>query len=108
MRLLIVLMSNTSNVVIVNSSLVEQGGRFGSEEVVRRAPPFFGDQLFGVIPMHVVWNFTVVLLVILIFWWLIRGSHKNGETAMDLLKRRYVAGELDRETYLRMKSDITD
>lgn len=92
----------------MNATLVEHGGRIAGEEVFRRAPGLWRDSLFGFIPMPLVWNFVAVLLVVLIFWWLIHNSQKNAETAMNLLKRRYVTGEIDRETYLKMKKDIAD
>jgi uncharacterized membrane protein len=46
--------------------------------------------------------------VALIFWWQLRSSQKTVETPANLLKRKYVAGEIDRKTYLQMKEDIRD
>jgi len=89
-------------------SFVGQGGQVVREEVFWGGPPLGRGSLFGILPMHLVWNFVVVLLVVLIFWWLVRGSQKNDETGMDILKKRYAAGEIDRKTYLQMKKDITD
>ena len=74
-----------------------------------RPPPFLGrGELFGVIPKYLIWNFATVLLVALIFYWLLRSSSKAGETPMDVLKKRYAAGEIDKETFISMKKDIAD
>ena len=70
--------------------------------------PMHREPVFGLIPMPLIWNFIAVLIIALIFWWLIRSSSKNGETPLDLLKKRYASGEIDRETYLKMKEDIRD
>jgi uncharacterized membrane protein len=92
----------------MNQTIIMEGGRLARDAALRRPPVWWREPLFGVIPVHIVWNFIVILLVALIFWWLIRGSQKHGETPMDLLKKRYVAGEIDRETFLKMKEDISD
>lgn len=63
--------------------------------------------LFGIIPAPLVWNFLIILIIALIFYWLARGSKKE-ETAVDILKRRYAAGEIDKKTFLEMKKDIAD
>lgn len=92
----------------MNQTVVEQGSRIVRNMTMRGPPPsLWRDPLFGVIPVFMIWNMVIVILVILVFWWLIRGSYKS-KTPLDLLKKRYVAGEIDRETYLKMKEDITD
>lgn len=68
---------------------------------------FFGREPILGIPKHIFWNFVIILIVALIFWWLVRGSQKS-ETALELLKKRYVSGEIGRETYLSMKKDISE
>jgi uncharacterized membrane protein len=85
-------------------TLLEHSGRIAGSGVHR----FPGSWNPGIIPMPLLWNFVVVLLVALIFWWLLCGSQKSVETPMNMLKKRYVMGEIDRKTYLEMKGDITD
>ncbi|MFH1721252.1 MAG: hypothetical protein ABH950_01460 [Candidatus Altiarchaeota archaeon] len=92
----------------MNETLVREGGRMVGEAAVRRAPTWWREDLFGIIPMPIVWNVFIVVIVALIFWWLLRSSNRHTETPLQLLQKRYVAGEIDRETYLQMKKDITD
>ena len=66
------------------------------------------DPLFGVVPMFIIWNIFVILLVAAIFYWLIRSAKKPTEKPLDVLKRRYAAGEIDKETFLSMKKDLAD
>jgi len=65
-----------------------------------------GPDFFG-IPVFVVWNLIIILLLVLIFYWLVRGSRTN-ETATDILKKRYASGEIDKKTFEQMKKDIVD
>ncbi|OYT54876.1 MAG: hypothetical protein B6U72_01150 [Candidatus Altiarchaeales archaeon ex4484_2] len=52
-------------------------------------------------------NLLFILVLALIFYWLLRGSGRH-DTPMDLLKMRYVRGEIDKETFLEMKEDLSD
>ena len=61
---------------------------------------------FGLVPVPVVWNLIIILVIALIFYWLVRSSSK--ETAIEVLKRRYAAGEIDRKTFLGIKKDIEE
>jgi uncharacterized membrane protein len=92
----------------MNTSLIESGGQIAQKELAHRGPEFWREPLLGFIPMPLIWNVATVLLVGLIFWWLLRGSQKTVESPMNLLKRRYAAGEIDRKAYLQMKEDIAD
>jgi len=62
--------------------------------------------LFGIPTFYLV-NLVFILVLALIFYWLLRGSRRH-DTPMDLLKKRYVAGEIDKETYLEMREDISE
>jgi putative membrane protein len=92
----------------MNASIVETGEQIIRDEAVHRGPSMWRDPLFGLIPAPLIWNFVIVVLVVLIFWWLTRGSNKNTESAMSILKKRYAAGEIDRKTFMQMKEDIAD
>ncbi len=72
----------------------------------RGPPPIFKHYILG-IPTFFVWNFLIILIIALIFYWLLRGS-KTYETPMDVLKKRYVREEIDKETFEEMKKNITD
>ena len=65
----------------------------------------FPHEFLG-IPTFYMWNILFMLVLALIFYWLLRGSRRH-ESPMDLLKKRYVAGEIDKETFLEMKKDLS-
>ena len=90
----------------ITSTTIVAASRFPRDAMMRN-PNWYRQDLFGVIPMPIVWNFITILLVGLIFWWLIRGSHKS-EDAIDVLKKRYATGEIDRETFEQMKKDLIE
>lgn len=51
----------------------------------------------------------VIGLIALLRWVLNRGNpllSKSPETALDILKKRYARGEIDREEFERMKKDL--
>ncbi|MFH0860635.1 MAG: hypothetical protein V1921_05495 [Candidatus Altiarchaeota archaeon] len=93
---------------MVNETIAEVGGRVARNMTFRGEPSGWREPVLGFIPAPLLWNIIVVGVVALIFWWLLRGSQKHGDTPMDLLKKRYVSGEIDRKTYLQMKEDIKD
>jgi putative membrane protein len=75
--------------------------------MVQLPPPLGRDLLFGVFPPYFVYTLVIILTIALIFYWLIRHEKKK-ETPLDLLKRRYAAGEIDSETFKKMKEDLAD
>lgn len=88
--------------------LLEAGDKL-VREGVRNAPrmPYMRYNLFGFLPMFLVWNVLIIVVVALIFWWLTKGGAKK-ETAKDILDRRYAQGEIDRKTYKQMIKDLKD
>jgi uncharacterized membrane protein len=70
----------------------------------QRPPPFGGHDILGV-PTFFIWNLVIVLIIAVIFYWLLRSAGKP-ESALDILKRRYSLGEIDKATYDAMKKDI--
>ena len=56
------------------------------------------------------WWILGALLIASVVWALLRigGGSTNGprESPEEILKRRYASGELDRETYERMRTDL--
>ncbi|MBD3388378.1 MAG: hypothetical protein GF416_04815 [Candidatus Altiarchaeales archaeon] len=90
----------------MNQTFAEFGGRAAMFSTCRAPHPFLGrEPIFGLVPTFMVWNLVIVVVVALIFWWLVRGSRRV-ETPLDVLKKRYVSGEIDKKTYLEMKEDI--
>lgn len=53
------------------------------------------------------WILVIAVPVLLVAW---LGNRRNffnkQESALDVLKKRYAAGEIDRETFERMRKDI--
>ncbi len=58
------------------------------------------------------WIFWIFLLagLILLIWWIIKQSQKSDfqsrEDALDILKKRYAKGEIDKEEFEQKKRDI--
>ena len=66
---------------------------------------------FGPIMMLVFWGLIILALILLIRWlWGISQSKtevKGSESPMDILKRRYASGEVDREEFEQKKRDLS-
>ena len=94
--------------IYMDTTTTEFVGRFAGK-LARNGGhnPLFPRDIFG-IPMFFIWNLLIVLIVVLIFYWILRGSRQVHETPMDLLKKRYVLGEIDKETFEGMKRTISD
>jgi putative membrane protein len=66
---------------------------------------------FGSFMMVVFWG-LIILVLILLARWLWNQSHGNpepsrSESALDILKRRYAMGEIDREEFELKKNDLS-
>jgi len=67
----------------------------------------WGGGWFGGFPMIIVWVLIIVVVVIGIRWAVGRGSGAvDREGALEVLKRRYAAGEIDREQFREMKKEL--
>ena len=59
---------------------------------------------------YMAWWWIIVLLVLVAAVWLAasagRGRGLGGESPEQQLKKRYAAGEIDRDTYQRMLDDL--
>jgi len=56
------------------------------------------------------WLFIIVGVVLLIRW-LVKSTgteskNNDKETALDIVSKRYASGEIDHETYVRIKKDL--
>lgn len=66
-----------------------------------------GRRMFlGIIPVPVIWNLLIILIIALIFYWLVKGS--AAQDALDIARKRYASGEIDRKTFEQMKKDLAD
>ena len=72
----------------------------------------FHDFMFG--GMWFGWIFWIVVIV-LIIWLVVNQSNKNkqiyqppraGDSAIEILKRRYAKGEITKEEFEQMKKDL--
>jgi len=89
---------------VTTTELVHRAGEKLSHVAFKHKP--FPHELLG-IPTFYLMNLLFILVLALIFYWLLRGSGRH-DTPMDLLKMRYVRGEIDKETFLEMKEDLSD
>lgn len=60
--------------------------------------------------MALIWGFAILGLVLTFRWIMNRGEDGKKEappqSPLDVLKARYARGEIDRETFERMKRDL--
>ena len=56
--------------------------------------------------MGLVWLIPVVLLVGVLY--ALRGRGPCAPTARDILEARYARGEIDRETFLKQRADLSN
>lgn len=58
--------------------------------------------------MWIFWLLVLVGLVLLVRWFLVseRGSGEMRESPEQILKKRYARGDIDKEEYERMLSDL--
>ena len=54
----------------------------------------------------------LIVLIAAAIWWFVKGAGSkdygqlHGETPLDILKRRYAAGEITKEQFESMKKDL--
>jgi putative membrane protein len=61
----------------------------------------------GWIFMLIFWGLIVFGLILLIRWLIgMTKTVKSGESALDILKKRYARGEIDKEEFEQKKKDI--
>jgi putative membrane protein len=71
-----------------------------------------GFWVFGIFAaIWVLFSLALLVLIVLGIVWLVRrlqrDSQASGSAALDELQRRYALGEIDRDTFLRMRDDLT-
>ena len=65
------------------------------------------ELLLDIFPYYFVYTIFIILAIAVIFHWLIRNAKKH-ETATDILKKRYAGGEIDKESFDRMKKELAE
>ena len=78
-----------------------------------------GINIFGMVIMMIFWAAVIVGIVWLVVW-LVRQPHGGaggagtpagggapGESALDILKKRYARGEIDKAEFKEKKKDLT-
>jgi putative membrane protein len=63
----------------------------------------------GMLAMLAFWGALIVGVVLLVRWLLTASSGpgpRSPETALEVLRRRYAAGEISREEYLQMRQEL--
>lgn len=69
-----------------------------------------GYGFVGMIVMMFFWVLIIVGIVLIVRWLFTRGAQKpssTDETALEILKRRYARGEINKEEFEAMKRDLT-
>jgi len=70
----------------------------------------WGGMAFGMVSMSLFWVLLIAAAVLLIrhVWGAdIPSEHRQAETALDILKKRYARGEIEREEFEQKKSDLS-
>lgn len=71
--------------------------------------PCWGHMVYGgVIPAYVVWNGIILFIVMVVFYWLMRGSKGPKETPHEILLRRLASGEISKNEYLDLKKELAE
>ena len=68
-----------------------------------------GYGFFGWLMMLLLWILIIAGIVFAVRWFFDQGSQKGSrveETALDILKKRYASGEIDKEEFETMKQEL--
>ena len=68
-----------------------------------------GFGLFGWLMMLLFWILIIVGVVFVVRWFISEGKAKGlrtEETALDILKKRYASGEIDKDQFETMKREL--
>ncbi|MBU6389894.1 SHOCT domain-containing protein [Patescibacteria group bacterium] len=61
----------------------------------------------GWLGMGLLWLIAIILVVAAVAWlFKYSGNRPDGSSALDILKERYVRGEIDKEEFDRKRKDI--
>jgi putative membrane protein len=115
-RLRKVLMWSLSILTLSNLNLISpalaQPGRYSDWHMGRWMMGGWGTGWFGMIFMIIFWGLIIFGFVLLIRWLTQSASSKGhsgigtGSKAIDILKERYVRGEINRDEFESMQKDL--
>lgn len=66
----------------------------------------YGSMMGGMWFISILFWILIIAGVVFITKWFLERYNENKESALDILNKRYARGEIDRETFERMKKDI--
>lgn len=77
------------------------------EEFARHGPRPDGIGPFSILIVQIL----IIVATLLILWWMLRSHYRKSsfnksDTPLEILNKRYAAGELTKEEYLQLKKDI--
>jgi putative membrane protein len=72
----------------------------------------FGMGWLGLVMMGVFWVLVIAAIILLIRWRVTSGSSRGrdstaGDSALEILKKRYARGEINREEFEEKKRDLS-
>ncbi len=73
-------------------------------------PGMWGWRMMGFMGpfmMIVFWIVIIVVIVLIVRWVKSSAGHAPGESALDILKKRYAKGEITKEEFENMKKDVS-
>ena len=56
-------------------------------------------------PLFILFWILLIAGVVVVIGWLLRG---RADSPLEILRRRYARGEIDRETYIRMRRELRE
>lgn len=66
----------------------------------------YGSMMGGMWFISILFWALIIAGVVFITKWFLERNEENKESALDILNKRYAKGEINRETFERMKKDI--
>jgi putative membrane protein len=73
-------------------------------------PGMWGWRMMGFMGpfmMITFWIVIIVVIVLIVRWIKSSTGHVSGESALDILKKRYAKGEITKEEFENMKKDVS-
>jgi putative membrane protein len=71
--------------------------------------PMGGGMGIGMFLAELLWIALLVAIGVVVALFILRGRHPRiGAVAREVLDSRYARGEIDRDAYLRMRTDLAD
>lgn len=63
-----------------------------------------GGQLF---PLHLLFQLLILIAFLVVVWWVLKGGKlQRGESAREILDRRFASGEISKNEYHKMRKEL--